>query len=134
MQTFFLGQRTVLFLCSYSNLTVSSYLCRSELLCLDMPFLWSNFILAHPNNDLMQCLHCIVSTMLDVFRINATWSWCLIHIHPVHSSVCFHDCVWGRVAVCTHLPVQALQRIVMCIVHHCLCSHLTIRHGQILDS
>ena len=40
-----------------------------------MSFLWSNFILPDPNNDLVQCMHCITYTVLDVFWIDATWSW-----------------------------------------------------------
>jgi len=30
----------------------------------------------------------IISTVLDVFWIDATWSWCLTRFHPVHGFVC----------------------------------------------
>ena len=52
-----------------------------------------HFILPDLNKDLVQCMHCITSTMLDVFWIDATWpAGALPALHPVHGFVCFHDC------------------------------------------
>jgi len=41
--------------------------------------------------------HCVASTVLDVFWIDATWSWCLTRFHTVHGFVCFRGCGWGGV-------------------------------------
>jgi len=93
-QTLFLAQRAVLFLCSYSTLTLSLYLYRLGLLCVRAIPLEQ----LHPfRSEQWSCaVHaCMSSTMLDVFWIDATWSWCLAHFHPVHGFVCFHDCGWG---------------------------------------
>jgi len=62
-----------------------------------VPFLWSIFLLLHPNNDLVQCMHWITSTVLDVFWIDTTWSWCHTRFYHVHGFVCFHDCGWRGV-------------------------------------